>query len=122
MAAVNTTLRHLAASLAMAGTCLGPATAAPASAWAQARDFVLARCLIDRYAGTPLGQEAEAWAGGIVERGSLPVAAYARLSALVAKAPAPGTTPSGAVMRLANCVDFHNDPHLQRRIRQILAK
>lgn len=120
MAAVRTLLRGL--TVALTGACLMPANAAPPGGWAQARDFVLARCLIDRYAGTPLAQEAEAWVGGIVERGTLPVGAYARLSALVEKAPAPRTTPTGAVMRLANCVDFHNDPALQARIRQILAK
>lgn len=37
---------------------------------AQARNYVLAACIIDRYSGTPIATEADAWASGLVENGA----------------------------------------------------
>jgi hypothetical protein len=90
---------------------VGAATAAPrisAIEMAQARDYVLAACIIDRYPSTPLATEADAWAGGLVEAGSLPAKAYPALAKLAKSAPPFRKTQNGTIMRLQGCVDFVN--------------
>ena len=86
----------------------GAAAAAPLrpAELAQARDYVLAACVIARYAGTPLAAEAEAWAGGLVENGTLPGAAYVALNDLVKTVPEPDRAQDGTPMRLQGCLAF----------------
>ena len=89
---------------------------------ALARDYVFAACVIDRYAGTPLAAEAEAWAGGIVEHGNLPADAYPALARLARAAPAPGVTHDGAAMRLQSCFDFIHGNGFSDRLRDVLRR
>lgn len=83
---------------------------------ALARDYVFAACVIDRYAGTPLAAEAEAWAGGLVEHGNLPANAYPSLARLALTVPAPGVTQNGTAMRLQGCFDFIHDSRFPDRL------
>jgi len=87
---------------------------------AQARDYVLAACVRARYDGTPLAAEAEAWAGGLVERGSLPGAAYPALAQLARSAPPPLQAQDGTAMRLQGCVDFVHDRGFAARVQGVL--
>jgi hypothetical protein len=87
---------------------------------AQARNYVLAACIMDRYAGMPLASEANAWAGGIVENGSLSAEAYPALAQLAKSAPAPGITQNGMTMRLQSCVDFINSTEFAIQLKSSL--
>lgn len=87
---------------------------------ALARDYVLAACVMDRYAGTPLAVEADAWAGGLDERGRLDAAAYPALAKLGRQAPSPGITQNGASMRLQSCIDFINAKDFPGRLQSAL--
>ena len=86
----------------------------------QARNYVLAACIMDRYAGTPLSTEADAWASGIVENGSLPAEVYPALALLAKSAPSPGITQNGTPMRLQSCIDFINARNFPTLIKRAL--
>jgi hypothetical protein len=86
----------------------------------QARNYVLAACIMDRYAGTPLSTEADAWASGLVENGSLPADAYPALALLAKSAPKPGITQNGITMRMQSCIDFINSRSLLKRVKRAL--
>jgi hypothetical protein len=88
----------------------------------QAKNYVLAACLINRYPNTPLANEAEAWAGGLVEFGNFPAAAYVAMAKLVQTAPPPGLAQQGLVMKLQNCVDFSNSKTVMVQLEKILAR
>ncbi len=81
-----------------------------------ARNYVLAACIMDHYPGTPLANEADAWAAGLVEDGSLPIEAYPALARLAKSAPQAKTTQKGVILRLQSCVDFVNNKGLSKRI------
>ena len=87
---------------------------------ALARDYVLAACVAERYTDTPLAVEANSWAGGLIERGNLPAAAYPALAHLAHGTPKPGINRDGITMRLQNCVDFVNTRDFPTRLRQVL--
>ena len=87
---------------------------------ALARDYVLAACVMDRYAGTPLAAEANAWATGLVERGNLLAEAYPALAGLARVSPTPGVSSDGIAMRLQSCVDFVNRRDFSSRLRKVL--
>lgn len=87
-----------------------------------ASDYVMAACLIQRYAGSPLAEEAEVWAAGLIEQGDLPVEAYARLAELVKLAPEPGESSNGTVMRMSSCMSLYNSPELKSRVRDIVSR
>lgn len=99
---------------------------APAKISAQdlalARDYVLAACVMDRYKGTSLAEEADAWAGGLVERGGLNADAYPALTELARKAPEPGVTQAGMPMRLQSCVDFVNAKGFSVKLKEALRR
>jgi hypothetical protein len=86
----------------------------------QARNYVLAACIMDRYAGTPLSNEADAWASSLIENGSLPANAYSALALLAKSAPIPGITQNGITMRLQSCIDFINSRNFSTRIKSAL--
>lgn len=86
-----------------------------------ASDYVMAACLIDRYAGTPLAEEADIWAQGLVEQGDLPADAYARLAELVKLAPEPGESSNGTMMLMSSCMSLYNSPELKKRIADIVS-
>ncbi len=92
------------------------------SEMAQARNYVLAACIMDRYAGTPIATEADAWAGGLVENGSLSAESYTALAQLAKSAPAPGVTQNGMQMRLQSCIDFINSNELAMRLKKTLRR
>ncbi len=99
------------------------ATAATSRAdLALARDYVLAACVMQRYADTPLAAEADAWAGGLVEQGHLPAEAYPALAQLARSAPAPGKTQGGVAMRLQSCVDFVHGPAFAAQLQRALKR
>ena len=92
----------------------------PASDLGLARDYVFAACVIYRYPGSPLASEAEAWAGGLVERGHLAAEAYPALTQWAHTAPEPGTTRNGLAMRLQSCLDFVNARGFDDRLKSLL--
>ncbi len=87
---------------------------------AQARNYVLAACIMDRYAGTPISTEADAWAAGLVENGNLSAEAYPALALLAKSAPNPGITQNGIEMRLQSCIDFINSRDFSTRLKSTL--
>lgn len=89
---------------------------------AQARNYVLAACILDRYTGTPIATEADAWAAGLVESGSLSAEAYPALAQLAKSAPAPGITQNGVTMRLQSCVEFINSKEFAIRLKNSLSR
>lgn len=88
----------------------------------QAKNYVLAACLINRYPNTPLASEAQAWAGGLVEFGNLPAAAYVTMAKLVQTAPPPGMAQQGLIMKLQNCVDFSNSKAVLTQLEKIVLR
>lgn len=86
-----------------------------------ASDYVLAACLIQKYAGSALAEEAEIWAQGLVEQGNLPADAYPKLAGLVSLAPEVGQSSTGKMMLMRSCVDLYNSPDAKAQIRQIVA-
>lgn len=86
----------------------------------QARNYVLAACIINRYPGTPLADEADAWASGLVEFGNFQAATYVALAKLAKAAPPPGMAQQGFVMKLQNCVDFSNSKKLASQMEKVL--
>lgn len=126
MAALNQTYLHFRVATALALACAFPATQAaqPSTAdIAQARDYVFAACLIDKYSGSPVAAEAEVWAGGLVERGSLSGEAYPELAQLAKRlAPLPQTSSNGMPMLMQSCVALYNSPTLRKKITQLLRK
>lgn len=92
----------------------------PARDLALAHDYVFAACVIDRYPGTQLASEAEAWAGGLVERGHIAAEAYPALMQWAHTAPEPGTTRNGLAMRLQSCLDFVNARGFDDRLKSLL--
>lgn len=87
----------------------------------QAQNYVLAACMINSYKGEAIADEAQAWAGGLVENGSLSAANYAALYDLAKMAPPPGVAQQGAVMRLQNCVEFSRSKKVVARIKTVLS-
>lgn len=71
-----------------------------------AKRYVLAACINDRYPGTALANEADAWASALIEDGNLPGEAYLALTKLAKSAPPPMATQNGTPMRLEGCLDF----------------
>lgn len=116
------------AAVLMAGaTAIGlarePKSAGRASArdLTEARDYVFAACILDRYKGQPIAQEADAMAAGLVERGQLKGEVYPKLAALAREtAPEPQTSRAGIAMKLASCQALRDDPALPARIGRIL--
>ncbi|MEN9866620.1 MAG: hypothetical protein RL748_2210 [Pseudomonadota bacterium] len=86
----------------------------------QARNYVLAACIINRYPGTPLADEADAWASGLVEFGNFQAATYVTLAKLAKSAPPPGMAQQGFAMKLQNCVDFSNSKKLTIQLGKVL--
>jgi len=86
----------------------------------QASNYVLAACIMDRYAGTPLSTEADAWASGLVENGSLSAGVYPALALLAKSAPNPGITQNGITMRMQSCIDFVNSRNFFKRVKRVL--
>ena len=121
---------RLRAAIAMFSTAAAIAVATPTLAapkpkpdeLLQAKNYVLAACLINRYPNTPLANEAEVWAGGLVELGSLSAEAYPALAKLAKTAPEPGVAQQGQVMKLQNCVDFSNSKTVLAQLKKILAR
>lgn len=112
----------MAASLCVA---IGSAWAAPKVSEKEltlAKHYVLAGCIFDRYPGTPLANEADAWAAALVEDGSLPAEAYLALTKLAKSAPVPKATQNGVVMRLENCVDFVESSAVVVKIKHIMER
>lgn len=74
--------------------------------------------------GTPIGStnEAEAWAGGLVEFGHFQAGADVAMAKLVKTAPAPGLAQQGLIMKLQNCVDFSNSKAVMRELKKILVR
>ncbi len=115
-------------SLAFAASLL---LAAPAITFAQpakanrelklARDYVFAACLIERYPGEPLEKEAQTWAGGLIEAGRLPPAAYPVLMRLAKRAPAASLEPNGVTLRIAGCLELIHDPAFAPLLKKSLA-
>ncbi len=104
---------------------VGPVTAAPKfpeKEFILAKHYVLAACVVARYPGTPLAKEADAWAGVLVEEGSLGAAAYPALSKLGHSAPAPAATQFGVVLRLASCAEFVARDDVAAKIRSAMGR
>lgn len=85
-----------------------------------ARNYGLAACIITRYPGTALATEADEWAIGLVENGSLPIEAYPALAALAKNAPKPARTKNGAILHLQSCLDFANSAAYAKEVRKWL--
>lgn len=85
-----------------------------------ASDYVLAACLIQKYAGSTLAEEAEVWAQGLVEQGNLPADAYPKLTGLVSLAPEPEPSSTGKSMLMRSCVQLYNSPDAKAQIRKIV--
>lgn len=97
------------------------ATGTPKRELALARDYVLAACLIERYRATPLEAEAQTWAAGLIESGTLAIGAYAALAKLVKRAAAPSLEPNGVKLNIAACMDLIHAPGFDAILRKTLA-
>lgn len=95
--------------------------ATPTREFNLARDYVLAACLIERYRGEPLDAEAQMWASGLVEAGSLSIDAYSALAKLAKKAPPPSIEPNGVKVYIKGCMDFIHAPAFQLQLNKTLA-
>ena len=127
-----TVARHLLVSgkllLLAGGTTVlflqGCRTEAPAASGSgqlqMASDYVFAACLIEKYADSPLAEEAEVWAQGLVEHGDLAAEAYPRLASLVKLAPEPGTSSSGKLMLMSSCIALYSDSSTNAEVRKIV--
>lgn len=90
---------------------------------AQARDYVFAACLIDKYRGLPIAAKAEVWAGGLVELGSLSGDLYPNLAQLAQTlAPPPQTSRDGTPMLMQSCMSLYNSPVLGKEIARLLRR
>lgn len=108
------------AAVMAAGAAAAQASALRPAELAQARDYVLAACPMARYPGTPLAAEAETWAGGVVEHGSLPGTAYAALNDLVKAVPEAPHAKDGTPMRLQSCFAFVQARDFPSRVQRAL--
>lgn len=117
---MHTLLRGAAAGLLAAAATVAAAAPLRAGELAQARDYVLAACVMARYAGTPLAAEAETWAGGLVEQGTLPGAAYPALNDLVKAMPEPPHAKDGTPMRLQSCLALVGARDFPARVQRAL--
>lgn len=111
--------------LGLLGSLSCHATAAPKTSNKElvlAKQYVLAACIVDRYPGTPLANEADAWAAALVEDGNLPAAAYLTLTKLAKTAPTPQATQNGVVLRLENCVNFVEQSDVVSKIKQAMRR
>lgn len=115
-------IRWPLALLLAAGAAMSASGPMPAAELAQARNYVLAACVMARYAGSPLADEADAWAAGLVERGSLPGTAYPALAELARSAPEPALTRDGTPMRLQSCMDFVHAREFGSRVQRVLQR
>lgn len=116
------TIRWPLALLLAAGAAMAAPGSMPAAELAQARNYVMAACVMARYAGSPLAEEADAWAAGLVERGSLPGAAYPALAELARSAPEPARTRDGTPMRLQSCMDFVQARDFGSKVQRVLQR
>jgi hypothetical protein len=113
------------AAKATLGLCLlgaaAPCESNSISDEALARDYVLAACIINRYPKSELAREAEVWAEGLVERGSVPAAIYPKL-ADIARADAPPAlqSRSGVRMLMQSCVELYNSPALKKKLAKLV--
>jgi hypothetical protein len=87
-----------------------------------AKDYVLAACLIQNYPNSPIAEEAELWAEGLVQRGSIPAQTYSKLAELAKNAREPQTSRTGKRMLLQSCIELYNDPKLAARILRLLSR
>lgn len=84
---------------------------------AMARDYVLAVCLIDKYAGSSIADEAEIWAQGLIASGGVSADVYARLAEIAhSSAPEPQQSRSGVRMLMQSCMALYNSPLVRTRI------
>jgi hypothetical protein len=79
----------------------------------QAKEYAFASCIFEKYKGDSLSSEADAWASGIVENGSLDIQAYTEISELSKKSPSTGTTRLGVAMRLQSCFNYIELPRVR---------
>jgi hypothetical protein len=113
---------------ALALCLVGVAVSAPCesksvSDQALAREYVLAACIMDRYPNAEIAREAEVWAEGLVERGTVPAEAYGKLAELAhADAPAPLQSRSGVRMLLQSCVELYDSPALAKKIAKLVRR
>jgi hypothetical protein len=90
---------------------------------ALARQYVLAACLIKRYPNSPIAQEAETWAGGLVEHGNVPAEIYPKLAEIAEKrALPPQQSKSGMPMILQSCLQLYDSPALRTEIGRLLRR
>jgi hypothetical protein len=93
-----------------------------------AKEYVFAACLVQAYRDTPLAQEANIWAAGVVESSNLPSAVLKPLSELAKKAPpAMSSKPDevsqkGIPMLLQNCYMWHNSMTVKKAVRSLLTQ
>jgi len=80
-----------------------------------ARDYVLASCLIKRYPGSSVANDAEAWAAALIQRGHISADSYARLAHL-ADTPPVALSSDGAPISLMDCMALYNSAGLPARI------
>jgi hypothetical protein len=91
-----------------------------------AKQYVFAACILEAYRNTPLGNEAEIWAGGIVSFSDLPVSVFKPLSELAKKAPPPKSGKPDEVsqkstpMLMENCFNWHNSTSVNTAIQKLL--
>ncbi|MDD1620537.1 MAG: hypothetical protein LUQ11_03570 [Methylococcaceae bacterium] len=89
---------------------------------ALARNYVFAACVINRYQGSPLADEADAWASGLVEQGNLPAGMYSKLANLAKSAPMPEITRNGISMKLQSCVEFVDSSKFETQLKKLLRR
>jgi hypothetical protein len=88
-----------------------------------AQDYVFAACLIKNYPGSPIAEEAEVWAGGLVEQGKVPADAYSKLAEIARNdSPEPTQSKSGKQMLMKSCLALYKNPAVRTKIRQLLRR
>jgi hypothetical protein len=90
---------------------------------ALAQEYLFAACVIKNYQGSPLAEEAEIWAGGLVEQGSVPADVYAKLADIAKQdSPEPAQAKAGNIMLMQSCLALYNSPAAKAKVRQLLRR
>jgi len=91
-----------------------------------AKQYVFAACVLEAYRNTPLGNEAEIWAGAIVSSSDLPLTVFKPLSELAKKAPPPKSSKPDEVthkstpMLMENCFNWHHSNAVNTAVQKLL--
>lgn len=85
-----------------------------------AQQYVMASCIIGQYSGQDLSQEAQGWAGGVLEHSDFSMEQYRKLAELGSSAKSASVSMSGRAMKMQTCFGLAVHDQTKKRIKQIL--